>query len=179
MALCPRAATAVHHVDDGFAAVELTGRLQQDRDLLGAVQVHRTRLRELEAAALADRGVARDVAVVDGDSQDLRQQVDVHVDRACGQRSGAAAIAPAHAPRLSSCRPRGDRRGRAPGNGARSVREVDGTWEWLARRVGQRDWRQGSTAREAIRQAMLLAPGKQPKWLLDAAARASAELEDL
>jgi hypothetical protein len=36
----------------------------------------------------------------------------------------------------------------------------------------------GSTAREAIRQAVLLAPGRQPKWLLDAAARASAELED-
>jgi hypothetical protein len=52
-------------------------------------------------------------------------------------------------------------------------------WEWLARRVGQRDRRQGSTAREAIRQAMLLAPSKQPKWLLDAADRASAELEDL
>ena len=52
-------------------------------------------------------------------------------------------------------------------------------WEWLARGVGQRDWRQGSTAREAIRQAVLLAPAKQPKWLLDAAARASAELEDL
>lgn len=52
-------------------------------------------------------------------------------------------------------------------------------WEWLARRVGQRDWRQGSTAREAIRQAVLLTPGKQPKRLLDAAARASAELEDL
>jgi hypothetical protein len=47
--------------------------------------------------------------------------------------------------------------------------------EWLARRVGQRDWRQGSTAR----QAALLAPGKQPKWLLDAEARTSAELEDL
>jgi hypothetical protein len=41
--------------------------------------------------------------------------------------------------------------------------------------VGQRDWRQGSTAR----QAALLAPGKQPKWLLDAEARTSAELEDL
>ena len=52
-------------------------------------------------------------------------------------------------------------------------------WEWLARRTGRGDWRQGSTAREAIRQAVLLAPGKQPKWLLDAAARASAELEDL
>jgi hypothetical protein len=52
-------------------------------------------------------------------------------------------------------------------------------WEWLARRVGQRDWRQGSTAREAIRQAVLLAAGKQPKCLLDAAASASTLLEDL
>jgi hypothetical protein len=51
-------------------------------------------------------------------------------------------------------------------------------WEWLARRAGRRDWRQGTTAREAIRQAALLPPGKQPKWLLDAAALASAELED-
>jgi hypothetical protein len=51
--------------------------------------------------------------------------------------------------------------------------------EWLARRTGQRDWRQGSTAREAVRHAVLLAPGKQPKWLLDAAARAGAELERL
>ncbi len=38
-------------------------------------------------------------------------------------------------------------------------------WEWLARRSGQRDWRQGQTAREAIRQATLLPPGKQPGWL--------------
>jgi hypothetical protein len=38
-------------------------------------------------------------------------------------------------------------------------------WEWLARRGGQRDWKQGSTAHEAIRQATLLAPGKQPGWL--------------
>jgi hypothetical protein len=52
-------------------------------------------------------------------------------------------------------------------------------WEWLARRVGQRDWRRGSTALEAIRQAVLVAPGKQPKWLPVAAAPASAELEDL
>ena len=52
-------------------------------------------------------------------------------------------------------------------------------WEWLACRAGQRDWRQGSTAREAIRQAVLLAPAKQPKRLLDAGDRASAELEDL
>jgi hypothetical protein len=38
-------------------------------------------------------------------------------------------------------------------------------WEWLARRRGQRDWKQGSTAREAIRQATLLPPGKHPEWL--------------
>ena len=52
------------------------------------------------------------------------------------------------------------------------------SWEWLARRTGQRDWRQGTTAREAIRQAALLPPGRQPKWLPDAAARASEELEE-
>ncbi|MHB8658592.1 MAG: hypothetical protein ACYC91_11660 [Solirubrobacteraceae bacterium] len=52
-------------------------------------------------------------------------------------------------------------------------------WGWLARRLGQRDWRQGSTARDAIRQAVLLALGKQPKGPLDAPARASADLEDL
>ncbi len=50
-------------------------------------------------------------------------------------------------------------------------------WEWLARRRGQRDWRQGATAREAIRHATLLAPGKQPAWLLEAAARGTRELE--
>ena len=50
--------------------------------------------------------------------------------------------------------------------------------EWLARRVGQRDRRQRSTAGETIRKAVLLASGKRPKWLLDTADRASAELED-
>ena len=41
-------------------------------------------------------------------------------------------------------------------------------WEWLARRGGHRDWKQGTTAREAIRQATLLAPGKHPGWLIAA-----------
>ena len=49
-------------------------------------------------------------------------------------------------------------------------------WEWLARRGGQRDWKQGSTAREAIRQATLLAPGKQPGWLAAAVAEAERGL---
>jgi hypothetical protein len=50
-------------------------------------------------------------------------------------------------------------------------------WEWLARRAGQRDWRQGTTARDAIRQAALLPPGKQRAWLREAAAYATTELE--
>lgn len=49
-------------------------------------------------------------------------------------------------------------------------------WEWLARRGGQRDWKQGSTAREAIRQATLLPPGKQPGWLTAAVADAERAL---
>ena len=50
-------------------------------------------------------------------------------------------------------------------------------WEWLARRRGLRDWRQGATAREAIRQATLWPAGKQPAWLREAATRATQELE--
>jgi hypothetical protein len=50
-------------------------------------------------------------------------------------------------------------------------------WEWLARRHGQRDWRQGTTAREAIRQATLLPAGKAPSWLLEAAERAVQQVE--
>lgn len=46
----------------------------------------------------------------------------------------------------------------------------DSTWEqvWLARRRGQRDWRQGTSAREALRHAALLPSGKQPAWLSEA-----------
>jgi hypothetical protein len=50
-------------------------------------------------------------------------------------------------------------------------------WEWLVCRHGQRDWKQGPTAREAIRRATLTAPRQQPGWLLDAAAQAVKELE--
>jgi hypothetical protein len=49
-------------------------------------------------------------------------------------------------------------------------------WEWLARRSGTHDWRQGSTVREAIRHATLLPTVKQPKWLVEAASRATEEL---
>jgi hypothetical protein len=49
-------------------------------------------------------------------------------------------------------------------------------WKWLSRRRGQRDWKQGTTAREAIRQATLLPPGKQPGWLAAAVAEAERGL---
>ena len=49
-------------------------------------------------------------------------------------------------------------------------------WEWVARRGGQRDWKQGPTAREAIRQATLLPPGKQPGGLTAAVAEAERGL---
>ena len=48
---------------------------------------------------------------------------------------------------------------------ALAARRESWQWEWLARRGGQRDWKQGTTAREAIRQATLLPPAKQPGWL--------------
>jgi hypothetical protein len=38
----------------------------------------------------------------------------------------------------------------------------------LARRYGQRDWRQGAAAREAIRQAALLRRGSSGRGLLEA-----------
>lgn len=44
------------------------------------------------------------------------------------------------------------------------------------RRRGQRDWRQGPTAQEAIRQATLLRPRKRPGWLAGAVAEAERRL---
>lgn len=49
-------------------------------------------------------------------------------------------------------------------------------WVWIARRRGQMEWRQATSAREAIRQATLVAAGKHPAWLVQAAARAGREL---
>lgn len=48
--------------------------------------------------------------------------------------------------------------------------------EWLARGGGQRDWKQPTTAREAIRQATLVPPGKQPGWLTAAVGEAKRGL---
>jgi hypothetical protein len=50
------------------------------------------------------------------------------------------------------------------------------TWFWLARRKASSGWSEASTAREAIRRAMLLPPGKLPGWLNEAAAEAEREL---
>jgi hypothetical protein len=50
------------------------------------------------------------------------------------------------------------------------------TWFWLAHRRGSGGWSEASTAREAIRRAMLLPPRKLPAWLNEAAAEAEREI---
>jgi hypothetical protein len=50
------------------------------------------------------------------------------------------------------------------------------TWFWLAHRRGSGGWSEASTAREAIRRAVLLPPRKLPAWLNEAAAEAEREL---
>jgi hypothetical protein len=55
-------------------------------------------------------------------------------------------------------------------------RESSWSWFWLARRRGSVDWREASTAREAIRRATLLPAGKSPAWLNEAAAEAERQL---
>jgi hypothetical protein len=49
-------------------------------------------------------------------------------------------------------------------------------WFWLARRRGSAGWSEASTAREAIRRAILLPPRKLPAWLNEATAEAEREL---
>jgi hypothetical protein len=49
-------------------------------------------------------------------------------------------------------------------------------WAWLARRRGGGGWSEASTAREAIRHAMLLPPRKVPAWLNEAAAEAERQM---
>jgi hypothetical protein len=50
------------------------------------------------------------------------------------------------------------------------------TWFWLARRRGSGGWSEASTAREAIRRAVLMPPRELPAWLNEAAAQADHEL---
>ena len=59
----------------------------------------------------------------------------------------------------------------------RGLRRGSGrTWFWLARRKGNADWCEASTAREAIRRATLLPPRKPPPWLGEAAADAERQI---
>jgi hypothetical protein len=53
------------------------------------------------------------------------------------------------------------------------------TWFWLAHRTSRGGWSEASTAREAIRRAMLLPPRKVPAWLNAAAAEAERKLTAL
>jgi hypothetical protein len=58
----------------------------------------------------------------------------------------------------------------------RGLRRASGwAWFWVARRKGHADWCDGSTAREAIRRATLLAPRTPPAWLGEAAADAGRQ----
>ena len=50
-------------------------------------------------------------------------------------------------------------------------------WQWLARRPGQKTWREASSAQEAVRQATLIGAGKQPAWLAQAATDAERLVE--
>ena len=59
----------------------------------------------------------------------------------------------------------------------RGLRRGSGwTWFWLARRKGNADWCEASTAREAIREATLLPPRRPPPWLGEAAADAERQI---
>ena len=49
-------------------------------------------------------------------------------------------------------------------------------WFWLARTRGSAGWSEASTAREAIRRAILLPPRKLPSWLDGTAAEAGRKL---
>ena len=55
-------------------------------------------------------------------------------------------------------------------------RNTGWTWFWMARRAGNRDWHEASTAAEAIRRAILLPARKPPAWLREAATSAEAQL---
>lgn len=57
-------------------------------------------------------------------------------------------------------------------------RNLGWRWFWLARRRGKQNWHDGTTAREAIRKAVLLPPRKPPDWLTEAAATAERQLLD-
>jgi hypothetical protein len=59
----------------------------------------------------------------------------------------------------------------------RGLRQHSWTTFWLARRSGQTDWCQATTAREAIRKATLLPSRKPPAWLREAAASAETQLD--
>ena len=49
-------------------------------------------------------------------------------------------------------------------------------WFWLAHGRGSGGWSEATTAREAIRRAVLLPPRKAPAWLTEAAAEAQRQI---
>jgi hypothetical protein len=49
-------------------------------------------------------------------------------------------------------------------------------WIWVARRAGQQDWREATTAQEAIRRATLLPPRSHASWLIAATTAAERQI---
>jgi hypothetical protein len=60
--------------------VEFAGGGEQCLDLFGAIEPHRCRSRDAQPAAASDCGVLLDVAVLDGDLEDLREPRDRLID---------------------------------------------------------------------------------------------------
>ena len=59
----------------------------------------------------------------------------------------------------------------------KGLRRASGwAWFWIARRAGQQDWCEATTAREAIRRATLMSPRQRAVWLDEAAAAAEQKL---
>lgn len=54
--------------------------------------------------------------------------------------------------------------------------ELGWRWFWVARRAGQQECKEATTARGASRRATLLPPRKPLKWLVEAAASAEGQL---
>jgi hypothetical protein len=73
--------------EPALVAVEPAGRLQQSRDLLDRVQMHRSGPLHPEASSAARRRVLGDVAVLDCHREHPLQRVDRLVDRRRRERS--------------------------------------------------------------------------------------------
>lgn len=152
-------------------------RVEHRGDVLGRVVVHRLGPIGLQAPPAACGGVARYVVVLDGLLHDLREQRDMHVDRARAQRPARvpgrglrrarADLVIAVAVDLADCAPTGgDRRRTAAGDaqdrcGSCARRRVGSLAAWLRtsqRRTGGTSGRRRPRRRVAAAQVAARSP---------------------